>query len=195
MKLVFATANNNKTREIQSLISDTIQIMSLNDIHCSEDIPETQATIEGNASQKAFYVYEKYHHNCFADDTGLEIEALDGRPGVLSARYAGESKNADDNMNKILSEMLDIRNRKARFKTIISLVIDGKETQFEGVVNGTILAEKRGENGFGYDPIFLPNGFDKSFAQMDLAEKNKISHRALAVNKLVKYLNSLDFKK
>jgi len=191
MKLVFATANQNKAKEIQSLIPERIEILSLNDIHCSEDIPETQATIEGNASQKAFYVFEKYHHNCFADDTGLEIESLDGRPGVLSARYAGPAKNANENMDKILAEMVGVQNRNARFKTVISLVINGKEVQLEGVVNGTILTEKRGGQGFGYDPIFLPDGCDKSFAEMELSEKNKISHRALAVNKLVEYLKTL----
>ena len=191
MKLVFATANQNKTKEIQALIPSSIEILSLIDINCAEDIPETSPTIEGNASQKAFYVYEKYHKNCFADDTGLEIEALNGRPGVFSARYAGESKNADDNMNKILAEMATMTNRKARFKTVISLVIDGKELQFEGIVEGQILNEKKGSKGFGYDPIFLPDGHNKSFAEMDIIEKNKISHRALAVNKLVEYLNNL----
>ena len=192
MKLVFATANQNKAKEIQSLMPDSIEILSLNDINCSEEIPETQATIEGNASQKAFYVFEKYHQNCFADDTGLEIEALNGQPGVLSARYAGEAKNANDNMDKILSEMEGIGNRKARFKTVISLVISGKELQFEGVVNGTILNEKRGNSGFGYDPIFLPDGSTKSFAEMELPEKNKTSHRAKAIDKLATYINSLN---
>ncbi len=194
-QLVFATANKNKVKEIQLLIPSDIQLLSLGDVGVTEDIPETQPTIEGNASQKAFYVYEKYHKNCFADDTGLEIDALDNRPGVLSARYAGEAKNADDNMAKILEEMKGAANRKARFKTVISLVVDGKELQFEGIVNGTILSEKRGTNGFGYDPIFAPDASspgasgDRSFAEMDLSEKNKISHRALAVNKLVDYLN------
>lgn len=194
-QLVFATANKNKVKEIQQLIPPSIQLQSLGDIGVTEDIPETQPTIEGNASQKAFYVYEKYHKNCFADDTGLEIEALNNRPGVLSARYAGEAKNADDNMKKILEEMEGITNRKARFKTVISLVLDGKELQFEGVVNGTILHEQRGTKGFGYDPIFVPDNIasgevgEKSFAEIELSEKNKISHRALAVNKLVEYLN------
>ncbi len=191
MKLVFATANQNKAKEIQLLIPNSIEILSLNDIHCQEEIPETQATIEGNASQKAFYVYEKYSQNCFADDTGLEVEALDGQPGVLSARYAGEAKNANDNMDKVLLEMKGMSNRKARFKTVISLVINGKELQFEGIVDGTILTEKRGNSGFGYDPIFLPDGSSKSFAEMDLSEKNRISHRAIAVNKLVEYLKTL----
>lgn len=191
MKLVFATANQNKAKEIQSLIPATIRILSLNDIDCREEIPETQPTIEGNASQKAFYVYEKYGSNCFADDTGLEIEALDGRPGVLSARYAGEAKNADDNMKKILLEMQDVSNRRARFKTVISLVVDGKEELFEGLVNGTVLREKRGKKGFGYDPIFLPDGYDRTFAEMDQEEKGKISHRGIAVAKLVAYLSAL----
>ncbi len=196
MQLVFATANKNKVNEIQSLIPDSINLLGLTDIACSEEIPETQATIEGNASQKAFYVFEKYHQNCFADDTGIEIEALNGLPGVLSARYAGEQKNAEDNMNKVLAELDGIENRKARFKTVISLVIDGKEIQFEGIVNGTILREKRGSMGFGYDPIFLPDSEigkgEKSFAEMQLAKKNLISHRALAVNKLVEYLRKLE---
>ena len=191
MKLVFATGNQNKAKEIQSLIPDRIEILSLNDINCLEEIPETQATIEGNASQKAFYVFEKYQQNCFADDTGLEIDALNGKPGVLSARYAGDAKNANDNMDKILLEMKGINNRKARFKTVISLVVNGKEMQFEGVVNGTILNQKSGNNGFGYDPIFLPEGSTKSFAEMELSEKNLVSHRARAVNKLVEYLKTL----
>jgi len=193
MELVFATANQNKAKEIQSLIPDSIEILSLNDIHCLEEIPETQATIEGNASQKAFYVYEKYQQNCFADDTGLEIEALNGQPGVFSARYAGDAKNANDNMDKVLLELKGIGNRKARFKTVISLVINGEELQFEGIVDGTILIEKRGGSGFGYDPIFLPDGSSKSFAEMELAEKNKNSHRAAAVKKLVEYLIKLKF--
>jgi XTP/dITP diphosphohydrolase len=206
-QLVFATANKNKIKEIQQLIPSAICLLGLDDIGLTEEIPETQPTIEGNASQKAFYVYDKYNINCFADDTGLEVEALDNRPGVLSARYAGESKNADDNIKKVLNEMQGITNRNARFKTIISLVIDGTEVQFEGVVNGTILTEKRGTNGFGYDPIFAPDivplsgvcpdkggregGGLRSFAEMDLSEKNKISHRAIAVNKLVDYLNHI----
>lgn len=191
MKIVFATGNPNKVKEIQQLIPNEIELLGLKDIHCTEDIPETQPTIEGNASQKAFYVFENYHVNCFADDTGLEVEALDGRPGVVSARYAGENKSAEDNMNKVLAEMKGMSNRKARFKTVISLVMDGKEIQFEGIMNGTIVHEKRGDHGFGYDPIFVPNGYDKTFAEMDIADKNKISHRALAVNKLVEYLESL----
>src|SRR3954467_4685223 len=158
MTLVFATGNVNKVKEIQVLIPSSIKLMGFSDINCTEEIPETQSTIEGNAAQKAFYVFEKYHHNCFADDTGLEVDALDGRPGVLSAGYAGEAKDANANMDKILHELKNKSNRSARFKTIVSLVIDGEEIQFEGVVEGTILKEKRGSKGFGYDPIFLPNG-------------------------------------
>ncbi len=191
MKLVFATGNQNKVKEIQALLPVSIELMGLLDIGCSEDIPETQPTIEGNAAQKAFYVFEKYHHNCFADDTGLEIEALNGRPGVLSARYAGEAKDANANMDKILTELKNETNRTAHFKTVISLVIDGEEVQFEGVVEGTILKEKRGDKGFGYDPIFLPKDSDRSFAEMDVNEKNEISHRALAVKKLVAHLNKV----
>ena len=187
--LVFATANQNKVKEIQALIPDSIKLLGLEDIQCKEEIPETQPTIEGNAAQKAFYIYEKYHHNCFADDTGLEVDALDNRPGVMSARYAGETKDANANMDKLLEELKNETNRTARFKTIISLVIDGEETLFEGIVEGTILKEKRGHKGFGYDPVFLPNGSNRSFAEMDMAEKNEISHRALAVKKLIEYLN------
>ncbi|MBN8696773.1 MAG: non-canonical purine NTP diphosphatase [Bacteroidetes bacterium] len=188
MELVFATANPNKAKEIQNLIPDNIKIRSLSDIHCAEEIPETQATIEGNASQKAFYVHKKYQVNCFADDTGLEIEALDGRPGVLSARYAGDAKDANANMNKVLAELSGVENRKARFKTVISLVIDNKEVLFEGIVNGRILHNKIGEKGFGYDPIFVPDGYDKTFAELSIEEKNLVSHRAIAVNKLITYL-------
>jgi XTP/dITP diphosphohydrolase len=195
MTLVFATGNQNKVKEIQALIPASIKLLGLNDINCNEEIPETQATIEGNAAQKAFYVFEKYHHNCFADDTGLEIDALNGRPGVMSARYAGEAKDADANMDKILKELQNESNRSARFKTVISLVVNGEEMQFEGVVEGTILKEKHGSKGFGYDPIFLPNGSDRSFAEMDVAEKNEISHRGLAVKKLVKYLNAFKVTK
>ena len=191
MKFVFATRNKHKVAEIQLLIPNPIRVLSLHDVHCMEDIPETTPTIEGNASQKAFYVYEKYHHNCFADDTGLEIEALSGNPGVRSARYAGEDMNEENNIRKVLNEMDGIAHRKARFKTVISLVIDGREMQFDGLMHGSIIHEKRGSNGFGYDPIFIPDGYSRTFAEMDLSEKNKISHRAMAVNKLVEYLQKL----
>jgi XTP/dITP diphosphohydrolase len=197
MELVFATANQNKVQEIQQLLPDFIHLKSLMDINCLEDIPETQSTIEGNASQKAFYVFNNYHINCFADDTGLEVEALGWKPGVLSARYAGEQKNSNYNIEKLLLELNSVANRNARFKTIISLVIKGKEIQFEGIINGTILTEKRGNKGFGYDPVFAPNtsnGKIISFAEMDLTEKNKISHRAIAFNKLIRYLKDIASK-
>lgn len=187
IELVFATGNQNKVREIQALLPSNINVLSLKDIGCEVDIPETQPTIEGNASQKAYYVYNNYGKNCFADDTGLEIEALDGRPGVLSARYAGEAKDAGANMDKILSEMHGIRNRRARFKTVISLIINGKELLFEGVVHGVILEGKVGAKGFGYDPIFQADGMERSFAELELTEKNDVSHRAIAVRKLVEY--------
>ena len=198
MELVFATNNINKIKEIQSLLPHSIKLLSLADINCNEELAETQDTIEGNASQKAFYVFNNYHVNCFADDTGLEVEALNGGPGVLSARYAGEQKNTNDNINKLLTKLTGVQNKNAHFKTILSLVIDGKEIQFEGIVEGTILTEKKGANGFGYDPVFAPLMYhDKknesriSFAEMDLSEKNKISHRAIAVKKLVDYLSNL----
>ena len=191
MKLVFATNNRHKLNEIQNIVGDSIELLSLTDINCTEEIPETEPTLEGNASQKAFYVFDKYGYNCFADDTGLEIEALNGEPGVYSARYAGEEKNAEANMKKVLDKLGEIKNRKARFRTVISLVIDGHEELFEGKVDGQILEEKCGEEGFGYDPIFQPDGYEQSFAEMDLTNKNKISHRARAVQKLVEFLATL----
>lgn len=192
MELVFATGNQNKVKEIQALLPNNIKLLSLADIGCNEDIPETKRTIKGNASQKAFYVYEKYGRNCFADDTGLEVDALQGRPGVRSARYAGKAKDANANMEKILGEMKGKPNRAARFKTVISLVIDGKELLFKGIVKGTILEGKVGNKGFGYDPIFQAEGLEKSFAELELSEKNEISHRAKAVKKLVKHLKKLE---
>ncbi|MDO8952973.1 MAG: non-canonical purine NTP diphosphatase [Draconibacterium sp.] len=192
MKLVFATNNTHKLEELQAIMGNRIQLLSLNDIGCNEEIPEDQATLEGNASQKAFFIFNKYGYNCFADDTGLEIEALNGEPGVYSARYAGEEKSAEANIDKVLVGLLKIKNRNARFRTVISLVIDGIEKQFEGFVEGTILNEKRGISGFGYDPIFQPTGFSKTFAEMNLTDKNKISHRGRAVEKLILYLNDLE---
>lgn len=188
MELVFATNNKHKLAELQAMLGDHFKLLSLEDINCSEEIPEEQPTLEGNASQKAFYVYDKYGYNCFADDTGLEIEALGGEPGVYSARYAGEEKSAEANMKKVLEKMAKINNRKARFRTVISLVVNGEEKQFEGIVDGRILTGKKGGAGFGYDPIFQPDGFEQSFAEMELSEKNKISHRGRAVRKLVDYL-------
>jgi XTP/dITP diphosphohydrolase len=192
MELVFATNNTHKLEELQAIMGNRIKLLSLKDIGCDEEIPEDQATLEGNASQKAFYIYNKYGYNCFADDTGLEIEALNGEPGVYSARYAGEEKNAESNMDKVLAGLLKIKNRNARFRTVISLVIDGIEKQFEGIVEGSILNEKRGISGFGYDPIFQPTGFSKTFAEMNLTDKNKISHRGRAVEKLVLYLKNVE---
>ncbi|MBN1985066.1 MAG: non-canonical purine NTP diphosphatase [Prolixibacteraceae bacterium] len=191
MKLVFATNNKHKLAELQAILGNHFQLLSLTDIGCNEEIPEEQPTLEGNARQKALYVFEKYNIPCFADDTGLEIEALNGAPGVYSARYAGENKNSDANMDKVLAEMTKIKNRNARFRTVISYISDGNEKQFEGVVKGKILTEKRGNSGFGYDPIFQPDGFDLTFAEMKLEDKNKISHRGRAVAKLVAYLQSL----
>jgi len=191
MELVFATNNPHKLEEIKKAVGENFKILSLADINCTDEIPETADTLEGNASQKSFYIYNKYGKNCFADDTGLEIEALDGKPGVYSTRYAGPGHDHEKNMDKVLSELKDVKNRKARFRTVISLLLNGEETFFEGIVNGTILSERHGGKGFGYDPIFQPDGYNKSFAMMDLDEKNEISHRGRAVRKLVKYLNSL----
>jgi XTP/dITP diphosphohydrolase len=194
MKLVFATNNQHKLHEIKHLLDGSFELLSLNDINCTDDIPENQETIEGNASEKAFYIWNKYQLNCFADDTGLEIEALNGEPGVYSARYAGDEKSPEKNIELVLQKMAKIKNRKARFKTVISLVIDGKEVQFEGLVEGNILEEKKGQSGFGYDPIFQPIESQFSFAEMPLGEKNKISHRGRATRKLVEYLTHLVHK-
>jgi len=191
MELVFATNNKHKLNELQAILGDRIKLLSLKEIGCDEDIPEEQETLEGNAGQKAFYIYNKFGYNCFADDTGLEIEALNGEPGVYSARYAGEEKSAEANMDKVLAGLFKINNRNARFRTVISLVINGTEIQFEGVVEGKILDEKRGKSGFGYDPIFQPDGLNETFAEMNLTEKNKISHRGRAIEKLIQYLKTL----
>jgi XTP/dITP diphosphohydrolase len=190
MEIVFATNNEHKLRELQQILGQQFKLLSLKDIGCDEDIPEESPTIEENSMDKAIYVFDKYSKNCFADDTGLEVEALDGRPGVVSARYAGEEKNMDKNIEKVLGELEGKTNRKARFKTVISLIIDGKKHQFEGIVNGTIIKEKKGEEGFGYDPVFVPDGYNITFAEMEADEKNKISHRGLAVKKLVDFLLS-----
>ncbi len=188
MDLVFATNNQHKLQELQAILGDEFRLLSLKDIGCNEDIPEEQPTLEGNASQKSHYIFNKFGYNCFADDTGLEIDALNGEPGVYSARYAGEEKSAEANMEKVLRKMAKINRRKARFRTVISLIINGEEDLFEGVVNGEILFSKKGGSGFGYDPIFQPDGFEKSFAEMGMDEKNKISHRGRAVQKLVNFL-------
>ena len=188
MKLVFASNNKNKIQEIQALVPNTIQIVSLEDIGCTEDIPETADTIEGNAILKANYVTSNYGYDCFADDTGLEVEALNGAPGVYSARYAGEQKDANDNMDKLLSELKDKSNRKANFKTVIALNLNGKQNLFTGIINGKIIEEKIGTNGFGYDPIFVADGFDKTFAELSIEEKSTISHRGIAVKELILFL-------
>lgn len=191
IELVFATNNKHKREEIQTTVGDRFKILSLADIGCTEDIEETAETLEGNATIKSQYIFKKYGKNCFADDTGLEIEALNGEPGVYSARYAGPGHDHQKNMDKVLENLMDVTNRNAQFRTAISLIIDGKETLFEGIVKGTILTEKHGDKGFGYDPIFQPDGYDISFAEMELSEKNKISHRGRAVQKLLKYLHTL----
>ena len=193
MKLVFASNNKNKIQEIQALVPNTIQIVSLEEIGCTEDIPETADTIEGNAILKANYVTEKYGYNCFADDTGLEVDALNGAPGVYSARYAGEQKDANDNMDKLLSELEDKSNRKANFKTVIALNLNGKQNLFTGIINGKIIKEKIGTNGFGYDPIFEPEGSSITFAEMSREEKNAQSHRARALAKMIAFLNETQF--
>jgi XTP/dITP diphosphohydrolase len=191
MELVFATNNKHKLEEIQAILGDRFKVLSLQEIGCNEEIPEEQDTLEGNASQKAFFVHNKYGYNCFADDTGLEIDALNDEPGVYSARYAGPERSAEANMDKVLGKLAKIKNRKARFRTVISLVLDGKEFLFEGIVDGEILHKKKGGSGFGYDPIFQPVGFKQSFAEMNLTDKNKISHRGQAVQKLIRYLKDL----
>jgi XTP/dITP diphosphohydrolase len=189
MKLVFATNNLNKLKEVQSLIPTNIELLSLKDIGCTEDIPETQITIEGNAIQKAKYLKKHYGYDCFADDTGLEVEALNGEPGVYSARYAGEHRNADDNMDKLLGNLKQNSNRKAQFKTVIALYLKGSLHTFTGICKGVITTEKNGESGFGYDPIFKAQGLEKTFAEMSLEEKNRIGHRGNAVRQLVKFLS------
>ncbi|RZK07591.1 MAG: non-canonical purine NTP diphosphatase [Flavobacterium sp.] len=188
MKLVFASNNKNKITEIQSILPDTIQILSLEDIGCFEEIPETADTIEGNAMLKANYVKEKFGYDCFADDSGLEVESLNGAPGVYSARYAGEHKNNEDNIDKLLVELSDKNNRKAQFKTVIALNLDNESLLFTGIAKGEIIKERKGTKGFGYDPVFQPEGFDRTFAQFSLDEKSAISHRAKAVKKLISFL-------
>jgi non-canonical purine NTP pyrophosphatase, rdgB/HAM1 family len=192
MKLVFATNNINKLKELQHLLGEKVELLSLKDISCNDEIPEDYETLEENATQKAEYIYKKYNVNCFADDTGLEVKSLNNEPGVYSARYAGEDKDAKANMKKVLAKLEGVEDRSARFRTVISLFLDDKEYQFEGIVDGNILESERGKDGFGYDPIFEPKGYEVSFAEMEMSEKNKISHRGLAVQKLVQFL--LDYK-
>lgn len=191
MKLVFATNNKNKILEVQQMLPSTIEIISLESIGCFEEIPETADTIEENAIMKADYVTQKYGYDCFADDTGLEVEALNGEPGVFSARYAGQQRNSDDNMNKLLEALADKTNRKAQFKTVIALNLNGKQHLFTGIARGEITLEKTGNQGFGYDPIFKPEGFDVTFAQLSLEEKGFISHRGKATEQLIAFLKKL----
>lgn len=192
MELIIATNNAHKVTEIKNGLPKHISVKSLKEVGITEEIPEEQDTLEGNALQKARYIYEKYQKNCFADDTGLEVEALDGAPGVYSARYAGENCSFEDNVLKILSEMQGKTNRQACFRTVIALIIDGKEYLFEGKVSGSITKEKLGNNGFGYDPVFLPDGDCITFAEMELEQKNNISHRGQAVVKLLKFLSDYE---
>lgn len=188
MKLYFATNNIHKLKEVQEVVGDSFQIESMRSLGINEDIPEDQQTLEGNALQKARFLYDRTGESCFADDTGLEVDALNGAPGVYSARYAGDAKNSFDNMALLLKNMSGIQNRKARFRTVIALILNGKEYLFEGIVKGTIAEEPRGTAGFGYDPLFVPDGYSTTFAEMDSEAKNAISHRGRAVEKLAAFL-------
>ena len=188
MKLVFATNNLNKLKEVQEMLPKSIELLSLKDINCFDDVEETEKTLEGNAKLKANHITKNFNYNCFADDTGLEVDSLHGKPGVYSARYAGEPRNSGKNMQKLLSELENKTNRKAQFRTAICLNIDKQQFVFEGVCKGEITMNKQGNEGFGYDPIFKPVGYKESFAEMSSIDKNKISHRGLAIQKLVKFL-------
>lgn len=191
MKLCFATNNLNKIKEIQRLLPDAIQLVSLEEIGCHEELREDQDTLEGNSRQKATYVFDHFGVACFADDTGLEVEALGGAPGVYSARYAGDKKNSDDNIDLLLQNLKGVSNRSAQFRTVITLVLDNEIKQFEGIAKGEIIEKRSGKDGFGYDPVFKPAGYDSTFAEMTMEEKNAISHRGQAVRELVKYLKKL----
>ncbi len=186
---VFATNNAHKLEEVTAILGDKIELLSMKDIHCHADIPETADTLEGNALLKARYIFENYNMDCFADDTGLEVEALNGAPGVYSARYAGDAHNSEANMRKLLQDMEGIENRKAQFRTVFALIINGKEHLFEGIVKGEITKHRCGSSGFGYDPVFIPEGYTQTYAEMGNTLKNKISHRALATNKLCNFLS------
>lgn len=190
MKLVFATNNLNKLKEVQEMLPHSIQLLSLKDINYFNEVEETAITLEGNAKLKANDITIKFGFNCFADDTGLEVASLDGKPGVYSARFAGEPSNSENNMQKLLLELENKKTRKAQFRTAICLNIDKNQYIFEGICKGEILKEKQGEKGFGYDPIFKPEGFHQSFAEMSAEEKNKISHRGIAIQKLVRFLKN-----
>ncbi len=191
MELVFVSHNPHKIEEISEILGQGFSLKGLGDLPCHEDIPEPHETLEDNALEKARYVNRKFGVDCFADDTGLEVEALDGLPGVHSARYAGEAKDSEANIEKLLKNLEGEENRKARFRTVIALILNGREYLFEGVVNGTIARQKAGTKGFGYDPVFVPNGYQTTFAQMPLHEKNRISHRGRAIQKLAAFLKSL----
>ena len=191
MELIFATHNKNKVIEVKSLINQTINLLNLSDINFTDEINETASTLEGNAILKAQTIFNKTKFNCFADDSGLLVDALNAEPGVYSARYAGEQKNDEDNIVKILKNLHGIENRNAQFKTVLALIINGNEYLFEGIMHGTITHEKMGAHGFGYDPIFMPHGYSKTFAELTLEEKSKISHRALALNKMIGFINSI----
>lgn len=190
-EIVFATANPHKVKEVKEVLPDTINLIGLKEINCLEDIPETSPTIEGNALQKARYVKDNYKVDCFSEDTGLEVEALDGAPGVYTARYAGKNCTSEDNIQLLLKNLEGVDNRKARFKTVIALILGEEELLFEGIVNGRIAEKKSGEGGFGYDPVFIPDGFESSFAEMASEIKNEISHRGRAVKKLLAYFESM----
>lgn len=193
MKLCFATNNAHKLEEIKNILGNKLDIVSLKDIGCFEDLPEERNTLEGNSLQKADYVFYHFDVNCFADDTGLEVEALHGAPGVYSARYAGDQRNSEDNIDLLLKNLTGIENRRARFRTVITFIRPNEIHQFEGVAEGSILKERRGNGGFGYDSVFLPDGFQKSMAEMGMEEKNKISHRARAMEGFVEFLISSKF--
>lgn len=191
MELIFATNNQHKLIEVQEIVGNQFKLISLKEAGITEEIPENKFTLEGNALEKARYIYSKTGRNCFADDTGLEVESLQGKPGVFSARYAGPENNAEANVQKLLKELSKKNNRNAQFRCVIALIIKKQELFFEGIIKGKIIKEKRGKDGFGYDPVFMPDGYNKTFAEMLLEEKNKISHRAIAVNKLADFLKNL----
>ncbi len=190
MEICFATNNEHKLAEVQQMLPDTIQLKTLQQIGCTAELPETQNTLEGNSRQKAEYVFEHFQYNCFADDTGLEVDALNGEPGVYSARYSGAQRNSQDNINLLLQKLEGQENRKARFRTSITLVLDGEYFQFDGIVEGRIIEAVRGQEGFGYDPVFVPDGYEQTFAEMSATEKNAISHRGRAIAKLVEFLKT-----
>ncbi|NOT74625.1 MAG: non-canonical purine NTP diphosphatase [Cyclobacteriaceae bacterium] len=190
-RICFATNNHHKLEEVMAVLGDAIELVTLENIGCREDLPETQSTIEGNASQKSKYVWDNYHTPCFADDTGLEVTILNGAPGVYSARYAGPERNSEENISLLLKNLGESIHRNAQFKTVISLRLSNEEVLFEGIVKGIITHERKGKGGFGYDPVFLPDGYSKTLAEMTMQEKNQISHRAIAVQKLAKFLLEL----